>query len=389
MAHMGTRLKFILSVAVVGLCGAATLTLASNSHSLALESTSSQYASGVDSTLLDLGSALTLEAWVKLESHPIDGGEFSIVSKWDFENDQRAYRLAYAKNDGSYRIRFATSATCTDFAEGDTVYTLDLDRWYHIAVSKQGTVANVFLDGQLVNTVSTTESLCDSTASLGIGASIASSPALFLDGNIDDVRIWNVARTGAEIAANRAVELGGNEAGLVGYWKLNGDLSDSSGNGHTLVNNGGAAFSSDTPFDAVPPVSEILSAYKTADESATSTTLQADDHLMLALKPDTVYAIEGALFVSATHARPDMVFSISAPLGADAVLGYLAEDAGGVLRGPSERIQVPAHETVPIFIKGTVMTDAAGAVQLSWAQAQQHASSVTLRKESYLRAFEL
>ena len=42
---------------------------------------------------------------------------------------------------------------------------------------------------------------------------------------MDDVRLWNTARSEFEIAANKDAELNGNEAGLVGYWKLN-TLSD-------------------------------------------------------------------------------------------------------------------------------------------------------------------
>ena len=38
---------------------------------------------------------------------------------------------------------------------------------------------------------------------------------------LSDVRIWSVARTDAEINANKNQRLFGNEAGLAAYWKLN------------------------------------------------------------------------------------------------------------------------------------------------------------------------
>ncbi|MDZ7581905.1 MAG: LamG-like jellyroll fold domain-containing protein [Deltaproteobacteria bacterium] len=40
------------------------------------------------------------------------------------------------------------------------------------------------------------------------------------NGSMDEVRIWNVARTQGEIQAALAVPLAGNESGLVGYWKF-------------------------------------------------------------------------------------------------------------------------------------------------------------------------
>ncbi|MGV2388023.1 MAG UNVERIFIED_CONTAM: hypothetical protein LVR29_05990 [Microcystis novacekii LVE1205-3] len=58
------------------------------------------------------------------------------------------------------------------------------------------------------------------------------------DGIIDDVRIWNTARTQSEIQANFNRELTGNESGLVGYWNFNSingntvqDLSRNQNNG--------------------------------------------------------------------------------------------------------------------------------------------------------------
>ena len=59
------------------------------------------------------------------------------------------------------------------------------------------------------------------------------------EGAIDDVRVWNVARTGAQIAASRNAELMGNEAGLMAYLKANegteAQLIDASGRGNTGV----------------------------------------------------------------------------------------------------------------------------------------------------------
>jgi len=68
------------------------------------------------------------------------------------------------------------------------------------------------------------------------------------DGLIDDVRVWNVERTATEIADNYNKELTGSETGLVGYWKLNSTLGDSTANNNDLTNNNGAIFSTENPF---------------------------------------------------------------------------------------------------------------------------------------------
>src|SRR3546814_21125628 len=57
-----------------------------------------------------------------------------------------------------------------------------------------------------------------SMAPLAIGA--APQGSYRLDGEIDDARIWNAARTPAQIAESASVPLTGNETGLVGYWRF-------------------------------------------------------------------------------------------------------------------------------------------------------------------------
>jgi len=59
---------------------------------------------------------------------------------------------------------------------------------------------------------------------------------------MDEVRIWNVARSAADIQADMNRELIGNESGLVGYWKLNegagATIYDSTSNGSNGTING-------------------------------------------------------------------------------------------------------------------------------------------------------
>ena len=81
------------------------------------------------------------------------------------------------------------------------------------------------------------------------------------DGLMDDVRVWNVARTAEEIADNMHKELTGTEPGLVGYWRLNGDFADASGNGNDLTPVNGPGFSNDVPFSDVPPQTPVEQAH--------------------------------------------------------------------------------------------------------------------------------
>jgi len=52
------------------------------------------------------------------------------------------------------------------------------------------------------------------------------------NGLFDELRVWSVARTRDEIMTTYTKAVVGNEPGLVGYWKLQGDCHDYSGNGN-------------------------------------------------------------------------------------------------------------------------------------------------------------
>jgi hypothetical protein len=59
-----------------------------------------------------------------------------------------------------------------------------------------------------------------------------------VNGLLAELRVWNVARTAAQLSASYNHGLMGNEAGLVGYWKLDDApgstmAADSVAGGHT------------------------------------------------------------------------------------------------------------------------------------------------------------
>jgi hypothetical protein len=89
--------------------------------------------------------------------------------------------------------------------------------------------------------------LSDPGVSLAIGVELAgagNSARQFLNGKVDAPRFWNVARSGANIAADYNKLLSGSETNLIGYWALNSDLTDRTSNANTLTNVGSAAFAS-------------------------------------------------------------------------------------------------------------------------------------------------
>jgi|GEM_PF-2420409 len=101
------------------------------------------------------------------------------------------------------------------------------DTWHHVAMVYDSGAAEIrcYADGVLYGSVDSV------TADLDFGGSHALIGADFdtfngglgnyLNGRIDEVRLWNVARSEADISAYKGTELTGTEAGLVGYWRFN------------------------------------------------------------------------------------------------------------------------------------------------------------------------
>jgi Ca2+-binding RTX toxin-like protein len=108
------------------------------------------------------------------------------------------------------------------------VYTeqniLSLNQWNHIAVVKEGTTGKIYINGEDKSFSSQTfDSIITPTGNMWFGRGYSNGfPQFdFVNGSIDDVRIWNKARTQSEIQADLNRELTGNETGLVGYWNFN------------------------------------------------------------------------------------------------------------------------------------------------------------------------
>jgi hypothetical protein len=140
--------------------------------------------------------------------------------------------------------------------------------WHHVAFSFQNGVNNgfkLYVDGVLKTTA--TASFPTTAQSVAIGSG-GSTPQQYFNGSIDEVRIWNIALTDAQIAAYYKVRVSPTTTGLFGNWYMD------EGTGSTLNNavSGGPAFtlygSPTFSSTVVAPISE----YQIQDPANTVTT---------------------------------------------------------------------------------------------------------------------
>ncbi len=218
-----------------------------NFRSVDFESSSTQYLSIADSgqTGLDGSTDMTVEAWVKFESLPPFDHNAAFVVKSVSAGDDRSYTFYYSGTD--FKLRWVNQSDGYNGTDVGVNWVPSLGVWYHVVAKKSESSITFYVNGSPLGSIQGgTGTINNSTAPFRIGAH--GNGEAYMDGHIDDVRVWNVARTHEEIVANMNRELVGNEPGLVGYWKMNGSFEDATANGNHLTPVNGPQFSDDVPF---------------------------------------------------------------------------------------------------------------------------------------------
>jgi hypothetical protein len=100
-------------------------------------------------------------------------------------------------------------------------YAFNTNTWYHVALVYSSTAHTLkfYVNGLLLDTV-TNNSFPIIAGNVPINMGSWANGRYF-NGVMDEVRIWNVARTQSEIQSNMNSELAGTETGLVAYYPFN------------------------------------------------------------------------------------------------------------------------------------------------------------------------
>jgi len=136
-------------------------------------------------------SSLTVVCWVRFRRLPSEiGGHPEIACKFEswagygILTDGPANEFRFQIGDGSTWYRL------------DTTQKVEVDRWYHLAMTFDGSVIEGFVDGASVGTLSAT--LAHTTYSFTVGG----DPTFgnWVDGVVDKVRLYNRVLSDQEIS---------------------------------------------------------------------------------------------------------------------------------------------------------------------------------------------
>ncbi|MFQ6007512.1 MAG: choice-of-anchor D domain-containing protein, partial [Candidatus Zixiibacteriota bacterium] len=202
---------------------------------------------------------LTVEAWINWSEFGALGNIPAVVSN-GHENDDEGYMLYQAMEPPYNRLGgFVCTSSGTHLLNGSRL--LNTGQWYHVAMTYNGSELSLYIDGKLDTILSVTGVIkrCVSYP-LVFGSAHDGSGAKF-HGFVDEIRIWNHARSQTEIQATMHRTLSGDEPGLVGYWNFNSvyPWADMSNNG-----NKGKAFGNMGLVPSTAPIVDWLTVFPTS-----------------------------------------------------------------------------------------------------------------------------
>jgi len=174
---------------------------------------------GITTDVKITSSDFTMETWARIAAIP--NALNYLIGQYVSGNTTTWVSLIFSQNSRKPSIRVGS-------ANGGVIVTSDtnvnLGEWFHLAATRSGTDVTLYFNGHVV----------------GTGTALTTDPPpnaafqLFNTGNntafggdLREVRVWNYARTQAEIVAAMPKAATGKEEGLVGCWPLTDGRSSS------------------------------------------------------------------------------------------------------------------------------------------------------------------
>jgi uncharacterized protein YjdB len=236
-----------------------------------------------------LGSTFTIEAFVKPNQ---DSSNYLIIG-----NDDNANYTAFKR--APFIMIYKANVPTWGFDNGSSIHYSKLAgvshnyMWNHLAVTYDGNVLSFYSNGKLIDTIKQTLTL-PATAIKYIGGQMRNTTREYFNGMIDEVRVWDVCKSPAQLAAGMTTNsLTGSEANLKMLYTFEGDIIDKTGNSTATLN--GAVYDADQ-------YAVVL--YPTVSASGTGT----KGLLKVAVTTDTV--MFNTLYTGTGKHSPNNVFAV-------------------------------------------------------------------------------
>lgn len=171
----------------------------------------------------------TLETWVKPASQAT--GRKTILG-----GVQGCADWAITVQDGMFALQIKPNNGLCSYTKVSSVAAVP-GIWYHVAAVNTGIQARLYVNGQLAASTNVSPYYLGTASGVRIGGEYCCWGNNF-HGIIDEVRVWNVARSEAQIRSNMFNALSGTESGLQGYWPFDEGSGNIVNDNTTVPTNG-------------------------------------------------------------------------------------------------------------------------------------------------------
>jgi len=249
--HSRTILYFIIGIFLSGTAKSQQ----DNSFNFQSDGANGDFVTVSSNALIQPTTGMTLEAWVKPTEDPATYNMNGIVSYLTLDGPTLEAGFAFIYNSGEWRFIVMTG-------DNDVMPNIDSwpgidipfngSTWTHIAGTYDGTTAKIFKNGIEEGSFNAPNDGGNIVwDDINHDFYIAKYQENYFKGSIDEVRLWEIVRTEAEIQAAMNDSITDDPVGLLGYWNFNDNQSntivDHTFNGvpGTLTNNGTGTWDTD------------------------------------------------------------------------------------------------------------------------------------------------
>ena len=197
-----------------------------------------------------LTNAITLELWFKAASFYRQSGAVNSLLRKNVEAGGENFFLRFRIMMGKPTVEISCASRILQ-----APYDFETNTWYHLAGTCDGNMMRAFVNGEEVGSQRFTGPITIDDSGLMIGKGDPKySMGEYFQGDLGEIRIWNVARSPGDLQAAMKKRLTGKEPGLVAYWTFDdGTARDFSTNGNNGVLDGEAQIVGVSSFDSAQP----------------------------------------------------------------------------------------------------------------------------------------
>jgi hypothetical protein len=247
MSRFGLAMRKFFIIITIFIVSKYSVT-AQNSYSLDFDG-EGDYVEIIDeSAMIANADQMTLSGWVYPRGPNADSWtQFDGFFGFRNNNDADFYLLQLGAYKVEGRLRVSGGGEFTIETAENSIIS---ETWHHLALTYNGSNIILYIDGIEAGSTEASGQITNESVPLKIGSLVFDNTNFDLDGQVDEVSLWNIALTQQQVQDYMEADLT-DATGLVGYWNFNSGSGETANDASGNENHGsiyGATWSTNVPF---------------------------------------------------------------------------------------------------------------------------------------------